>query len=82
MPPYKENLRTPVESLYYDFTKKEGTLRLPTGCSCDMSGCLALFAGIDPNVQQIDTYAGGERDTFYVRRAGRWVAERPRTNFP
>ena len=69
------DLGAAYQEAFKDFTKKEGTLRLPTGCSCDMSGCLALFAGIDPNVQRIDIYAGRELETYYARHGSRWVAE-------
>jgi hypothetical protein len=40
-----------------------------------MEGCINLFRAIDPGVRRIETYAGGQRDTFYWRDdRDRWCA--------
>jgi hypothetical protein len=41
-------------------------------CCCDMSGCIIFFEAIDPEVLEIETFAGDERDTAYVRRRQGW----------
>jgi hypothetical protein len=52
------------------------------GHCCDMPGCIALFQRIDPHVQHIDTYAGDERDTVYVKStcSGEWRGVLPRSD--
>lgn len=74
MAPYVDILRTSVKTLVYDYAKRQGTLHMPAGCSCDMSGCAALFAVIDPDVRRIETYAGTNVDAVYVRESGHWAA--------
>lgn len=70
-----------VRTLHYDFKKRVGQLILEDGSCTDMSGCTGLFEKIDPNVQAIQTIAGGRKDTSYVVRHGKWhavVASDPR----
>ena len=40
---------------------------MPPVTCCDMEGCINLFRAIDPGVRRIETYAGGQCDTFYWR---------------
>ena len=40
---------------------------MPPVTCCDMEGCINLFRAIDLGVRRIETYAGGQRDTFYWR---------------
>jgi hypothetical protein len=48
---------------------------MPPITCCDMVGCIKLFQAIDPKVRSIETYAGGQRDTFYERDGcDRWCA--------
>ena len=48
--PWDERLQCGVVSLAYDFRSHTGQLYLPEGHCCDMTGCIALFEAIDPNV--------------------------------
>ena len=57
-----------VRSVEHRPPERRGVLHMPPDTCCDMCGCIALFEGIDPNVALIETFAGGERDTAYVRR--------------
>ena len=42
---------------------------------CDMNGAIALARSILPRVARIETFAGDEPDTFYVRsNRGKWKA--------
>ena len=40
----------------------------------DMAGAIALFTAIDVDVQRIETYSAGIRDTTYIRRGDDWQA--------
>jgi hypothetical protein len=66
-----------VVDLSYDFRKRRGCISLAAGNCCDGTGCLELFLRIDPMVQEIHTFAGGEPDTIYERTSGRWKAHIP-----
>jgi hypothetical protein len=44
-----------------------------------MSGCIALFKGIDPEVSLIQTYSGSRPDTVYSLDDGEWRAHRPKS---
>lgn len=66
-----------VDRVEYDFRAGKGTLYLPAGDCCDMSGCIAFFEAIDPKVQAIDTFSGGKRDTGYRRHGSDWSAALP-----
>jgi hypothetical protein len=63
-----------VVSLAYDFTKHTGQIHLLAGDFCDMSGCVAVFEGIDPKVTAIDTFSGERVDTKYRKEGGGWIA--------
>jgi hypothetical protein len=39
-----------------------------------MLACITLFEAIDPDCIEIETFAGGERDTGYVKRPEGWEA--------
>jgi len=65
----------PARTLAYDFETMTGRLYLPTGCCCDMRGCVQLFLAIDAKVRRIETYAGDKQDTRYERRGtAQWRA--------
>lgn len=42
-----------------------------------MTGCIALFHGIDPEVTAIYTYSGGRADTAYRKSGTKWNALLP-----
>ena len=63
-------LQCQVESLHYDYDRREGLLRLPDYNCVDMSGCLALFGVIDPNVARIITIEGATGDSAIYERQG------------
>lgn len=71
---WREDLKTSVTKLAYDFAARTGTLSLPPLCCTDMTGAIALFQRIDPQVEQIETFAGGQRDTTYALVFGQWQA--------
>lgn len=69
-------LQTAVERLSYDYTTRTGRLHQPAGCCTDMSGVVALFRFLHPDVQKIETFAGGRPDTLYRLDGGAWTARR------
>ena len=76
-PPYAEwdeRLMCRVISLTYDFPGRTGRLHLFEGDCCDMSGCVSLFEGIDPQVAAIHTYSGDRADTLYRKKGTKWYA--------
>lgn len=72
---YRGDLMCEVVSLTYDFENRVGTLVMEENNCCDMRACIALFELIDSGVQRINTFAGGERDTMYVKRRDEWIAK-------
>ncbi len=62
---------------------KEGwlSLILPEGSCTDMSGAIAVATAIMPNVERIQTWSGGIRDTAYVRKGNNWAAANFRMSF-
>lgn len=58
---WREDLQTDAISLSYFFPERLGLILLPEGCCVDMSGAIALFTAIDPNVLQIETLAKGQK---------------------
>lgn len=69
-------LVTLVLSLSYSYPARRGRLDLPAGCGTDRGGAIRLFAALDPKVRQIETWAGGRRDTVYCRTRTGWIAAR------
>jgi hypothetical protein len=63
---YHCELMTPVRRMTYEFEQRLGVLYLPPYCCTDMAGAIALFRRLDPEVQQVQTFAGSERDTVYA----------------
>jgi hypothetical protein len=53
----------------------DGILRLdmPPDHCCDMRGAIRSAEDLCPMVWRIDTYAGGEPDTIYLRRGDKWT---------
>lgn len=72
MPTARSDLLCDVTSLSYDFDKRTGRLNMAPAGSCDMSGLVALFAKIDPDVQRIVTFAGDQLDSVYRRGPEGW----------
>lgn len=73
-----ERLLCEVVSLDYDFREHTGRLYMPEFNCCDMTGCLGVFRGIDPEVALIQTYSGDRPDTIYRRKGTEWTAYWPR----
>ena len=61
-----------VISLAYDFRSHAGQVYFPDGECCDMSGCVALFEGIDPKVTIVRTFSGDREDTVYRKEGKGW----------
>ncbi len=72
------SLQCHVTGLTYDFVNCEGRLDMAPSSCCDMQGCIELFKSISPEVRLIETFAGGLRDTLYLRgRDSGWAALSP-----
>jgi hypothetical protein len=58
--------------------ESRGRLIMTPGACCDMSGCIALFERIDPQVRRIETFSGDKPDTAYTYSfdEGKWFARR------
>lgn len=69
-----EDVQCFVSELRYDYTTKTGTLVLGRNSATDMSGCIALFKRIDPEVTDILTLEGKKPDTSYHLIGGKWQA--------
>ena len=69
-------LMTTIRRMRYDFEQRVGVLYLPAGVCTDMSGAIQFFKKIDPEVHQIQTYSGEQRDTIYTRTGKQWEALR------
>ena len=70
-----------VLRLSYDFETRAGEIYFPQAHCCDMSGCIKLFAAIDPEAVSIQTFSGDRPDTSYHRDSGGssdWSAFLPR----
>lgn len=74
---WDERLQCRVVSLAYDFRSHMGQLYLLDGDCCDMTGCIALFEGIDPKVTTINTHSGDQADTMYHKEGTVWSALLP-----
>lgn len=72
----RADLQTSVLAVHYDFLTRTGTLHMAPQCTTDMTGAIALFTAIDPDVQRIETIAGDHLDTAYVYTAGGWESRR------
>ncbi len=66
---YNPRLMCAVKRLSYDFELKRGEVSMPELNCTDMVGCVTLFVGIDPLVEQILTYAEDGDWTMYQRGA-------------
>ena len=76
-PVYRRDLVCAAVRLTYDFTKRAGTIELDEYHCTSMNGCIALFEGIDPQVELIVTRAAKELDTVYARVGGEWKSRLP-----
>jgi hypothetical protein len=73
----RDDFQCYAKSVGYDFEKKRGTLNMAEHECCDMSGCIAFFTKIDPDVKRIDTFSGAVPDTIYKRFGRKWLAITP-----
>jgi hypothetical protein len=71
-PHIEDELCTAVLSMRYHFRTRVGVLCLPPGCCTNMTAAINCFTRIDPEVVQIQIFAGAIRDTVYDRQAGGW----------
>lgn len=71
---WREDLQCEVTSLWVDFRAHFGRLMMGDGACCDMTGCIALFLAIDPDIELIVTRSGDEADTAYHRSGDVWRA--------
>lgn len=77
-PRFDARLGCYVSSLFYDFDVRYGRLHMGEGSCCDMTGCIDLFMGIDPECRLIDTFQKcGKSDTMYRLVRGEWQAFEP-----
>jgi len=67
-------MMTYVSKLYYHPDLSLGVAVFPAVCCCDMSGAIAVFQVIDPDVQQIQTWSGDKADVIYTRAGRSWSA--------
>ncbi|MGH8432866.1 MAG: hypothetical protein ACREUF_20960 [Solimonas sp.] len=70
----RDDFQCSVKSMGYDFETRVGTLNMAEHECCDMSGCIAFFTRIDPDVVRINTFSGSKPDTAYLRSGGQWQA--------
>ena len=71
---WDERLMCHLQQMAYDARTGVGRLDFPAGECCHMPAALDLFTAIDPHVQVIETFSGGEPDTVYRRDGDRWTA--------
>ena len=74
---WNDRLMCNVVSLTYDFRSHTGQLYLSDGDCCDMTGCVAIFEGIEPKVTAINTHSGDQSDTMYRKEGTEWRALLP-----
>jgi len=68
---YDDRFQCHVQRLEYNFTTRTGLLVMDDGDCTDMSGCINVFEGMDPEVRLIRTIeACGRPDTTYRKLAG------------
>jgi hypothetical protein len=65
MPVPRPDLGCDVVALSYHFETRTGRLVMAEHGSCSQAGLVALFEGIDPNVQRIETFAGRISDGLH-----------------
>ena len=69
---YHTGLQCCVLTVRYDYRTRHARLDMEDGDCCDMTGCIAFFKAIDPQVRMIETFSGPERDTSYVKQGDSW----------
>lgn len=76
-------LQCSVRQIVYDWEARTGHVYMPRMNCTDMSGCIAVFKLIDPDVERIYTYEQDDSreayevympDTAYLRGSGTWRA--------
>jgi hypothetical protein len=71
---YRADTQCYVETLQYDFTTREGVLKMGDDSCADMMGCVRLFQSIDPEVTLISTFNKSGPDTRYAYEGNSWKA--------
>lgn len=74
---FDDRLQCYVRDISYNFTHRRGVVHLGDFSCTDMSGCIAMFTGIDKRVRLIETLSSdGKGDTYYVSTRSGWQAFR------
>lgn len=73
---YNSQLQCYVHEIHYSFENKIGALIMGNNSCCHMPGCIDYFKSIDPNIKEIQTYAGKTLDTVYIMNNNDWTAQR------
>jgi hypothetical protein len=68
------NLMCNVDKIVFDVGKRIGELHLPELNYPDMTRTIRAFTSVDPEIEAIYTYVGGEPDTQYMKTMDGWVA--------
>jgi hypothetical protein len=74
---FHEGLMCFVLRVDYDYRCRTGAVHMEVDSCCHAPGCIALFEGIDPDVEMIATFAGGKRDMTYKKVRGEWESLMP-----
>jgi len=82
---FRRDLGCYAVEVRYDFVERKGALVMGWRGCCDMTGCIAFFVRIDPEVRKIETFQiPGEDpsepwkvDTWYKLLAEGWRALPP-----
>lgn len=73
---YFANVQCHLQKLLYDFNERRGDLMLARRDCTDMTGVIAFFKNIDPEVKSIYTWSKRDMNTSYHRRFdGTWRAQ-------
>jgi hypothetical protein len=71
---WHDGLKCFIERLEVNFVEGYATLWLRARNCADMQGAIDLVSGLDARVTRIYTFSGGDRDTCYTQKAGKWAA--------
>lgn len=68
--PMRPALQSHAVTLQYNFTTKEGTIGVHRGYEPDMAELVALFTGIDTQVELINVWCGSSDMAIFVKEYG------------
>jgi hypothetical protein len=68
------NVMCNVSEIRIDVDAKRGGLFLPEMNYPDMSSTIRCFTSVDPEIEVIETFVGGEPDTMYIKIDSEWQA--------